>query len=75
MKGSPGDAVLTISIWQLSLRFKNLVALDDFQGSHLGDRSALGQTDGGCRRMQMGGSPTGNRPFQYRARDPFIKDA
>ena len=43
MKGSPGDAVLTISIWQLSLRFKNLVALDDFQGSHLGDRSALGR--------------------------------
>ena len=43
MKGSPGDTVLTISIWRLSLRFKKLVALDDFQGSRLGDRSALGR--------------------------------
>ena len=43
MKGSPSDAVFAISIWRLSLRFKNLVALDDFQGSRLGDRSALGR--------------------------------
>ena len=60
MKGSPGDTVLTISIRRLSLRFKKLVALDDFQGSRLGDRSALG-----CwlSRNANGGSPNGEPPI------------